>query len=288
MFLVYPKVFSKAPSKLAPSRLFPTIQFPNQGVHLQFSLAKKTKIMWKILSSQTTGFGYTSNTLKRQKQEIKDVWNGKVYPNFGIERLVMLLLVILPFTDIALYLRNIFIGKGKLLYRKLFIDFYVLLNVLFPFLVLLFRWYDTWWVVVLCVYLGIETMIALLSMTFLSKNIPSAISYNRNLLSLFLNFIQMVFLFALLYMCCGNGFKDLEGISSLQAIYLSLETFTTVGYGDIVPDSRCAYIILIAQMLVQLIFVYFLFSIFTSKIGNDTFFNRQKVKKKPNDNSAGK
>ena len=57
--------------------------------------------MWKILSPQTTGFGNTSNTLKRQIQEIKNIWNGKVYPNFGIERLVMLLLAISLFRQIC-------------------------------------------------------------------------------------------------------------------------------------------------------------------------------------------
>ncbi len=246
--------------------------------------------MWKIFSSVTEDKGNTTDVYSRQIQEIKNVWNGNRYKNFGIERFVMLILVVLPFTDVALLLRNLFRGKGKLLYRKLFIDFYVVLNVLFPLLVLFFEWYSCSWIVWICVYLGFQTISSLLSMVFLHKIIPGAISHNRNLIALFLNFLQIVILFAILYVswgedCFGSCNKIVKMVP-LHALYLSFETFTTVGFGDIIPLQDRGYIIMIFQMLIQLIFVYIIFVIFSDKIGASTFYNNNEKANIRKDNAS--
>lgn len=238
--------------------------------------------MWKIFSSETEDRGYTIDVYSRQIQEIKNVWNGNRYRNFGIERVVMLILAILPFTDVGLLLRNLFRGKGKLLHRKLFIDFYVVLNVLFPLCVLFLEWFSYSWIVWICVYLGFQTTNALLSMVFLHKIIPGAISHNRNLIALFLNYLQMILLFAIIYVSwgedCFGSSGEIVKMKPLHALYLSLETFTTVGFGDIIPLKDRGYIIMIFQMLIQLIFVYIIFVIFSDKIGASTFYNKEKVK----------
>lgn len=92
----------------------------------------------------------------------------------------------------------------------------------------------------------------------------------------------MVFLFAVLYLgLAPDGFGAcgiIRELGALDAIYLSLEVFTSVGFGDIVPITPVAYGILITQMLVQVIFVYLLFVIFVGRQGEGTFYNRKKGK----------
>lgn len=234
--------------------------------------------MWKLFSSETEDRGNTSNVYARQIQEVKKVWNGNRYKNFGIERIVMLVLVILPFLDVGLLLRNMFKGEGKLLHRKLFIDIYVLLNLVFPMLVLFLNWYSSSIVVWICLYFGVQTIIALLSMAFLYRFIPGAISHTRNLILLFLNFMQFVFLFAILYVSwgkdCFGSCGEIVQLKPLHALYLSFETFTTVGFGDIVPMNDRGYLIIVIQMITQLVFAYIIFTVFSDKIGSVTFYNK--------------
>ena len=56
---------------------------------------------------------------------------------------------------------------------------------------------------------------------------------------------------------------------------MSLEVFTSVGFGDVVPQTPVAYKIMIVQMLVQVMFVYLLFAIFIERQGDGTFYNRK-------------
>ena len=127
--------------------------------------------MWKLFSSETEDKGNTKSTITRQVKEFRKVWNGKPYHNFGVERVVMLILVLLPFGDLGLYYRNLFIGKKQLLHRKIYIDFYVVLNLILPILVLFCGWYMYSWVVVVCIYFGVMTMAALLSMSLDRKSV---------------------------------------------------------------------------------------------------------------------
>lgn len=230
--------------------------------------------MWKLLSSKTRDTQKTKGVIKRQRDLVRDVWNGTHYNDFGLERLLRLFLAVFAFTDIGLYLRTCFRGEGKGLHRKIFIDFYVIINLLFPCIVL-FAGLSSSWLFWVCIYLGIETLCALLSMSFLTPNIPSSISYRRNLLSLFINFLQFAFLFANVYIRYEIGNSDNNLITPIKALYLSLETFTTVGFGDIVPNNTTGYVVLVLQMIISLVFIYLFFAVFTSKLGNSTYFNKK-------------
>lgn len=236
--------------------------------------------MWKIFSSEVNDTLYVKDAVTRQCNEVRDVWNGTQYHNFGIERLLMLLLSVLPFFGLGLYLRNICKDKNMLIHRKLVTDLYVLWNMCFPFFVLFRGLYKYSFFVFLCVYFSSETIVALLSMLFL--NIPKPISYRRNLLCLSLNFLQFTAFYAVLYLSWGKSFVigsskcNLTEVDSIQALYFSLETLTTVGYGDVSATTNMGYIILIVQMLTSLLFIGVFFTVFSSKIGEGTFYNKQK------------
>lgn len=225
----------------------------------------------------------TGSTIKRQWKNTKKVWENKGYKSFGIEFIIRLILITLPFLDFGLYLRNFFQGKDKLLARKIVTDIYVVANMMLPGAVLHFGWYKCELVVWICAYFGIMTLVALLARTLLDDIIPAAISYKRNIICLFLNYLQFVLLFAVFYLALAPGgfhFGDDKFVlNGLNAIYLSFEVFTSVGFGDIVPQTGIGYCILIGQMIIQLIFVYILFATFVPKMYDDTFYNKQKTKK---------
>ena len=231
----------------------------------------------------------TGSTIKRQWKSTRKVWDNKSYKSFGIEFLVRLLLVTLSFLDFGLYLRNMFQGKNKLLARKIVTDIYVVMNMMLPAIVLYYGWYEYKFVAWICVYLGVMTLTALLARTMLDDLIPAAISYKRNIICLFLNYLQFVLMFAVLYLgFAPDGFSiggEKLSLTGLNAIYLSFEVFTSVGFGDMVPQTEVAYRILISQMIIQLLFVYILFATFVSKISDDTFYNKKKINK-PQDSMA--
>lgn len=222
----------------------------------------------------------TTDVIARQRKTLRRIWNSNDYRDFGLERLVRLTIVLLSFLDVGLYLRNIYKGKNRGLHRKVLTDFYVLFNCLLPFVVLVFGWYRSTIIVFITIYFAFETFMALLSMIFLSPEIPQAISHNRNLISLFLNFMQFVFFFAVLYMRWGSNELFDGDPSALKAIYLSLEMFTTVGLGDFNAEGTSDYVIMIVQMTVLLVFIYFFFALFASKFGEATFYNRKSEPKK--------
>lgn len=230
--------------------------------------------MWKILSSETDDNFYANSVVDRQMKLVKDVWDGELYKDFGLERSLRLFLAVFAFTDVGLYLRNCFQGKGKGMHRKIFVDFYVLLNLIIPCIVL-FAGFSSTWAFYLCAYMGVETLCALLSMSFLTPNIPPPVSYRRNLLSLFLNFLQFAFLFAIVYLRYGIVNTNNCSVAPIKALYLSLETFTTVGFGDIVPNNDIGYAVLVIQMTISLIFVYIFFAVFTTRIDNPTYYNKK-------------
>ena len=225
----------------------------------------------------------TGSTIDRQWKNTKKVWGNKGYKSLGIEFIIRLILITLPFLDFGLYLRNFFQGKDKLLARKIVTDVYVVANMMLPGAVLYFGWYECELVVWICAYFGFMTLVALLARTLLDDIIPAAISYKRNIICLFINYLQFVLLFAVFYLALAPGgfhFGDEKlALNGLNAIYLSFEVFTSVGFGDIVPQTKTAYCILIAQMILQLIFVYILFATFVPKMYDDTFYNKQKTKK---------
>lgn len=222
----------------------------------------------------------TKNTICRQKSYVRKVWKNTGYKSFGVEKLVRLLLVTLPFLDLGLYIRSFFTGEDALISRKTATDIYVLFNMLLPLAVLWLGWYDCSIVVGICVYFGVMTLLALLSMSFLQDLIPKPMSNQRNIICLFINYCQFIFLFAVLYLgLAPDGFgagNVVVKMEALKAVYLSLEVFTSVGFGDVVPLTSGAYIILISQMLVQVIFVYLLFAIFIGKHDMGTFYNKKK------------
>lgn len=71
----------------------------------------------------------------------------------------------------------------------------------------------------------------------------------------FLNF-SLVLFFSLLYWWVAqteNSFHGIETLTYLDAVYFSIVTQTTLGYGDIVPRDPMAKLVVIFQELIFII-----------------------------------
>lgn len=83
-----------------------------------------------------------------------------------------------------------------------------------------------------------------------------------------------VYFFAILYglisHLCADSFRvwgvSCRGLTLFQSLYFSLTTASTVGYGDIAPNRPCAYIAVMAEIILSLFFAVFLFSVVGSAI----------------------
>ena len=82
---------------------------------------------------------------------------------------------------------------------------------------------------------------------------------NFKILKIFLQFLLLTFIYALIYHYFGRFDSDRKRvdeqgrISLFHAFYFSLVTQTTVGYGDIGPKDKITKIICISQLLLTVI-----------------------------------
>jgi hypothetical protein len=72
-----------------------------------------------------------------------------------------------------------------------------------------------------------------------------------------LNLYEIIAAFAIIYLACGGVYRDVVPLSSAtDALYFSMVTAFTVGFGDFTPKSREAQQIVMAE--IGLVAVYFL------------------------------
>jgi hypothetical protein len=69
-----------------------------------------------------------------------------------------------------------------------------------------------------------------------------------------MNIAEIALYFGVLYLKVGVGFSD-QISDRLTALYQSLLTFTTLGYGEIHPVSQSAKLLVMFQLIYFIIFV---------------------------------
>lgn len=213
------------------------------------------------------------NFYQRQAEIVEAIWNCKIENDFGIERILRLFCTCFQFLSLANFIRY-FWGRFGFKARKLSVDIYVLLNVFYPLFIIKEGLWSCSWCVIFLVYLTSETIIYLLNLVVLKPYLPSTSSYTRNLLLIFLNFLQVAFAFAVFYLNAGMEFKENSHVG-LQAVYYSIVTQTTVGFGDVTPSGECLLWLTIIQIIVSLLFVYLFFAFMISHIGVKTFMSNK-------------
>jgi len=202
--------------------------------------------------------GYIESGYKEQLSYLKKVWKDKTY---GVERIVRLAICLIQFVYPTIFIRSIFGVLGARA-RKVAVEAYIVLKLLFPLIVLYTGLYQHMLVIAIIIYLLTETIFHILGLIFLSDLHPFSISYRRSILLLFLHYLEVVFDFSVIYTAFDLLNKKL---SPLSALYFSFVTNTTLGYGDIYPKSTSGQIAVIAQLIIFIMFVILFIDYFSSK-----------------------
>ncbi len=210
-----------------------------------------------------------------QMYNVKLVWNCSKYEDFGIERLFRLFLVCAQFVLPGLYIREIS-GRCSVLARKISVEIYVIVKILLYLLILFCFQPKVWWSWI-SIYLIIDTVLYLLGLIFLNTEYRKPASYKRNLLMTFINYVEIILGFATIYY---SAFKDyiFNLQSSIDAIYFSFISATTIGYGDMYPLSNLAKFACIIQSFLSFLFAVFFIGVFLANFDKSGYINNSNKK----------
>lgn len=213
--------------------------------------------------------------IKNQCLNVKRIWKNTHYKDFGLERIIRLILALLLFIFPGLYIRH-FSGKMGLLSRKLWIELYVIFKFILPIVFFKLDLTNELFVTIVCGYMALETIVYLASLIFLSNEFAGPISHRRSILTLFINYVEVCLNYAVIYSYCNitiENFFNKPLTTDVQSIYFSFVTSATVGYGDITPIDSFGQCLVISQIILFLVFVVLFINFFAAKVQESTYYN---------------
>lgn len=133
----------------------------------------------------------------------------------------------------------------------------------------LFCNYTPCWVLWLVKWRLVEILVVQLSILLLSNNnkITTA-NFNRSIILFLINIFEVIFAFAIFYLnnkaigyyTYGQRIKE-----PIEALYFSIITITTTGFGDIFPINTCGRILAFFEVSIGLLLLIVVFGIFISR-----------------------
>jgi hypothetical protein len=210
------------------------------------------------------------NPIQKRIVNIKAIWNNNHQDDNGIEKLVRLFLSSSQLLFPGVYIKYLAYLKGYE-YRDLALDFYVLLKVTFPLLILINHWQSYHFVIWIMVYVLLETVLYIPTLIFASDMFSKPRSYKRSMLLLFLNYLEIIISFGVLYSCGDYLNKPFN--HWFDAIYFSTINSASIGYGDFYPVTTIGKVLATAQAFLFLFFVVLFLNFFTAKIKVKGYFD---------------
>ena len=208
--------------------------------------------------------------IQKRILNIQSIWNNDHQGDNGIEKMIRLFLSISQFIFPGVYIKYI-LYKTKFEWQDLAMDIYILAKLLFPFFVLLNQWQHITVLIALIVYFLVETILYIPTLIFASDMLSKPRSYNRSMLLLFFNYIEIIVAFGVLY-SCGNN-MNIAFITWYDPIYFSIVTSSSIGFGDYYPVTMFAKILVSIQALFFFTFVVLFLNFFSAKMKSKGYFD---------------
>jgi voltage-gated potassium channel len=208
--------------------------------------------------------------IQKRILNIQSIWNNDHQDDNGIEKMIRLFLSISQFIFPGVYIKYI-LYKTKFEWQDLAMDIYILAKLLFPFFVLLNQWQHITVLIALIVYFLVETILYIPTLIFASDMLSKPRSYNRSMLLLFFNYIEIIVAFGVLY-SCGNN-MNIAFITWYDPIYFSIVTSSSIGFGDYYPVTMFAKILVSIQALFFFTFVVLFLNFFSAKMKSKGYFD---------------
>ncbi len=183
----------------------------------------------------------------------------------GAEKILLVVMIFLKMLMPSFWVRH-FAEQDKKYYR--WVDFYNFIKPLL-FVTILFCNLDHFSIIMIIVsYLLIDLFISIVWILILSDIFVKPLSIRKHFLLLWTNLGEIIFWFAILYLHYhGLGYVGMDKtIWPIGAIYYSMCTLSTVGYGDITQINDMGSILSIIQMIYGIVFIGIVLSAYVSKI----------------------
>jgi len=210
------------------------------------------------------------NPIQKRILNIKSIWNNDHQDDNGIEKIFRLLLSSSQLLFPGIYIKY-FSRKKGIEYQDLATDFYILLKVVFPVVILINQWQQYRWVIILMTYVFLETIFYIPTLIFASDLFSRPRSYRRSMLLLFFNYLEIVFAYAVFYSCGNYLNKPFQ--NWFDAIYFSIITSSSIGYGDFYPVETTGKFLVSTQALLFLFFIILFLNFFSTKVKATGYFD---------------
>lgn len=230
-------------------------------------------IIKKLLLGKTTKAEKPEfNPIEKRIQNIKSIWNNDHQDDNGLEKIVRLILSSSQLLFPGIYIKY-FARKKGIEYQDLALDFYVLLKVIFPILILTNEWQNHYWLICILIYVFLETIFYIPTLIFASDLFSKPRSYRRSMLLLFFNYLEIAFAYAVFYSC--DHYLNKPFTHWFDAIYFSLVTSSSIGYGDFYPVTLIGKFLVSTQALLFLFFIVLFLNFFSTKIKAKGYFDHE-------------
>ncbi|EKT4519987.1 conserved membrane hypothetical protein [Flavobacterium psychrophilum] len=212
------------------------------------------------------------NPIEKRILNIRSIWNNDHQEDNGIEKIFRLFLSISQLLFPGIYIKYFANKKGSE-YQDLALDVYILAKVMFPLMILINEWQHNIYIIFVMTYVLLETVLYIPTLIFASDLFSRPRSYKRSMLLLFFNYMEIVLAFAVLY-SCGN-YLNKEFTHWFDALYFSIITSSSIGYGDFYPVTIFGKFLVSMQALLFLFFVILFLNFFSTKIKSKGYFDHE-------------
>ncbi|RKS94195.1 ion channel [Flavobacterium limicola] len=233
------------------------------------------KILKKLLLGKTSkGAQPKFNPIQKRIQNIQSIWNNDHQEDNGIEKIVRLILASSQLLFPGIYIKY-WASKKGVEYQDLALDFYVLLKVIFPIVILINQWQNQEWLIWILVYVFLETVFYIPTLIFASDLFSKPRSYKRSMLLLFFNYLEIAFAYAVFY-SVGN-YMNKPFFHWFDSIYFSIVTSSSIGYGDYHPITPIGKFLVTTQALLFLFFIVLFLNFFSTKVKTKGYFDHENL-----------
>lgn len=230
---------------------------------------KKT-VQKLFLGKSSNGVQAEYNPIQKRIQNIQSIWDNDHEDDNGIEKIFRLLLSSSQLLFPGIYIKY-FSRKKGIEYQDLAIDIYILIKVAFPITILIYQWYTIDWVVIVMTYLFLETIFYIPTLIFASDLFSRPRSYRRSMILLFFNYTEIFLSYAVFYSL--DDFLNRKFTHWFDAIYFSIITSTSVGFGDFYPTTFIGKLLVSTQSLLFLFFIIIFLNFFSTKVKPKGYFD---------------
>jgi hypothetical protein len=223
-----------------------------------------------LIGKVSENFKPKYNPVQRRMLNIRAIWNNDHQDDNGIEKIFRLFLSISQLLFPGIYVKTI-ASKMGYAYKDLAMDIYILLKVAFPLVILINGWLNYPILIWILVYLILETILYIPTLIFASDLFARPRSYKRSMLLLFLNYWEVIIAFGVFYSLGQNTNIPFQHWS--DALYFSLMTSNTIGYGDYHPITSFGKFLASVQAMFFLSFVILFLNFFSTKVKSKGYFD---------------